>query len=92
MEQQIHELLQTHTAWEQVDQNLVGNWKLSNFAELKKVVGKLCDLADELNHHPTVTYGYNTLHVETTTHDAGNSITEKDIELATRVSEIMVGE
>ena len=84
MEQEITEFLRKSENWQQVENTLVGNWKLTDFAELRKAVGKLCDLADELNHHPTVTYGYNTLRVETTTHDAGSTITTKDIELAKR--------
>jgi len=92
MEQQIQDLLATNPAWSVSGETLVGNWKFDNFSQLREMVGKLCDLADELNHHPTVTYGYNTLTVETTTHDAANTITEKDVELAQRVSEIMVGE
>ncbi len=91
MEQVIEELLHSDTNWRKVEETLVGEWQFADFSELSGVVGKLCDLADELNHHPTVTYGYNTLRVETTTHDAGNTITELDIELAKRISEI-VGE
>ncbi len=91
MEQDINTFLENHSSWQLSDNTLVGNWKLADFAQLRQVVTQLCDLADELNHHPTVTYGYNTLHVETTTHDAGNQITHKDLELARSVSQ-MVGE
>lgn len=75
--------------WRFESNQLVGEWKLANFAELKQVIQKLCDLADELNHHPTVTYGYSTLRIETTTHDAGNQVTEKDIEFAGRTSQLL---
>ena len=89
MKQTISELLHEHAQWQQVNETLAGEWKFSNFTELRQIVGKLCDLAEELNHHPTVTYGYNTLKVETTTHDAGNTITELDVELAKRISQII---
>ncbi|WP_395783722.1 4a-hydroxytetrahydrobiopterin dehydratase [Aquirufa sp.] len=36
----------------------------------------------ELDHHPTWTNTYNRIHVLLQTHDAGNSVTEKDRELA----------
>ena len=90
MEQKIEELLQNNLNWQQVENSLIGNWKFADFKELREMVGKLCDLADDLNHHPTVTYGYNTLRVETTTHDAANTITDKDIELAKRVSDLIL--
>jgi 4a-hydroxytetrahydrobiopterin dehydratase len=35
-----------------------------------------------LDHHPTWTNTYNRIHVLLQTHDAGNSVTEKDRELA----------
>jgi len=88
IQEQVTQLLANNPAWTVSGETLVGNWKFNDFAELQVVIGKLCVLADELNHHPTVTYGYNTLMIETTTHDAGNTITEKDVELAERVSEL----
>jgi len=91
MEHDLEILLNNYPAWSVSGETLVGKWQLSNFAELRSIVSQLCDLADELNHHPTVTFGYNTLRVETTTHDAGNTITKKDVELANRVS-ALVGE
>lgn len=91
MNEQIEELLQNNTRWKYLDDSLVGEWKLDDFESLREVVHRLCDLAADLDHHPKVSYGYNTLRVETTTHDAGNKVTEKDIELAKRVSEL-VGE
>lgn len=89
MEQTIEQFLATHPDWCVSGETLVGNWKLSGFDAVKPLVGKLCNLADSFNHHPTVTFGYNTIQVETTTHDAGNTITEKDIELAQRVTQLM---
>jgi len=89
MQDQIKTLVIQHPEWHHENDQLIGSWTLENFAELRGVINKLCDLADELNHHPTVTYGYNTLHIETTTHDAGNVVTELDLELARRVSEFV---
>lgn len=89
MEQTIKELVATHPAWNVSGETLVGNWELSGFAEVKAVVVKLTELADELNHHPTVTFDYNTITVETTTHDAGDTITDKDIALAQHINHLI---
>jgi len=89
MKQTIDDLLANNPTWTVSGETLVGNWKFTNFTELRAVVAAVCDLADELNHHPTVIYGYNTLQIETTTHDEGNTITEKDVELAGRVSRLV---
>jgi 4a-hydroxytetrahydrobiopterin dehydratase len=37
---------------------------------------------EKLNHHPEWSNVYNKVHVSLTTHDAGNTITEKDKQLA----------
>jgi 4a-hydroxytetrahydrobiopterin dehydratase len=89
MKPAIEALVTNNPAWSVSGETLVGNWQFADFASLRTIVAQLCDLADELNHHPTVTYGYNTLQIESTTHDAGNTITEKDIDLAQRVSQLI---
>jgi len=44
--------------------------------------------AEELNHHPEWTNVYNRVVVRLNTHDAGNKVTAKDVELATRMQKI----
>ncbi len=41
--------------------------------------------AEELNHHPDWTNGYNRLVIRLSTHDAGGKVTAKDVELAKRI-------
>jgi len=89
MKQTIEQFVANNPAWAVSGETLVGNWQLEGFNEVKSLITKLCNLADACNHHPEVTFGYNTIQVTTTTHDAGNIITEKDIELAQRVAQLM---
>ena len=89
MEQKIEELISRHPEWVYAEGVLSGSWKVENFVAVRELVSALCVLADELNHHPTVTFGYNTLKVDTTTHDAGNTVTQKDIDLALRISALL---
>jgi len=89
MEQTIESFITNNPDWAYQNHRLVGEWKLGSFTELRQVVTQLCDLADEHNHHPTVTFGYNTLHVETTTHDAGSAVTQKDLDLAHAISSLL---
>ena len=49
-----------------------------NYPESVSVSIKAFLLAEKLNHHPTVTTGYNQVKIEVSTHDAGNKVTEKD--------------
>jgi len=42
-------------------------------------------LAQKSNHHPDITLTFSKVKIELTTHDAGNMITEKDWEFATKI-------
>ena len=44
--------------------------------------------AEELNHHPDWSNVYNRVVVRLNTHDAGNKVTAKDVELASRMESI----
>ena len=41
--------------------------------------------AEEADHHPEIIIGYKRVTVVTTSHDAGNSITERDRQLAVTI-------
>jgi len=45
-------------------------------------------VADELDHHPEITINVTTVTVRSSTHSAGNVVTEKDVELATVLNQI----
>jgi 4a-hydroxytetrahydrobiopterin dehydratase len=45
-------------------------------------------LADAMNHHPRWAQNYTLVEVWLTTHDAANTVTEKDIELATGINQL----
>jgi 4a-hydroxytetrahydrobiopterin dehydratase len=53
-----------------------------NFAEAMGWMVKASYAIERLNHHPEWTNVYNRVVVKLTTHDAGNTVTEKDRELA----------
>lgn len=91
VQKDIHTICAQYPAWQLQADQLVGEWDVADFATVRRMVTGICDVADELNHHPTVTFTYNTVRVATTTHDAGNTVTELDIELARQVS-VLVGE
>jgi len=45
-------------------------------------------MAERQNHHPTIINTYNRVRLELTTHDAGNTVTEKDRGLARAIDAI----
>lgn len=67
---------------------LVGKFDFNDFEEVRQFVVKVMKTADEVNHHPEVTFSYNWVRIEITTHDAGNVVTDKDHSLAEAITNI----
>ena len=75
--------------WKKVDETLVLEVKLEDFSKAVEMVNKIAEIAEELNHHPNIEIkNYNELKVTTTTHSE-EKLTDKDGELAGRVSELL---
>ena len=75
----------------------VGNDKLSkkyefaNFAESLSFVNRVGEIAERLDHHPDVLFGWGYAEFFITTHDAGG-ITERDFELAKEIDDLTENE
>lgn len=52
-------------------------------------VNAIAFYANKLNHHPDLKISFNKCTVRITTHDAGHTITEKDIQLAQIIDELI---
>ena len=87
----LEEFISTYPDWYQEEDELVAGFEFAAFDVVKDIVPKLMDVIEKEDHHPTVTFGYNTIEIRTTTHDAGNKITEKDLSLAEKISEVIAG-
>lgn len=85
----IKDFLLENAGWEVVNDILDKKFDFNDYGEVRSFVNKVADLADKLNHHPTVTFSYNWVRVETTSHDEGNVVTNKDLELAGQISVIL---
>ncbi|WLF77463.1 hypothetical protein PVL30_001181 [Lodderomyces elongisporus] len=67
-------------------QVLRSHYQFRNFKSTWEFLNKVASIAHLNRHHPTITTTYNKVDLELTTHDAGNSITEKDIDVAEAIS------
>lgn len=74
--------------WKKANNRLKRTFSFDDYDATMSFVNAVAGLADEANHHPTMTVGYDEVVVELTTHDAGNTITEKDKRLAERIDDI----
>jgi 4a-hydroxytetrahydrobiopterin dehydratase len=83
----LHAFLAANTQWTEEDQTLIGEFTYDGFSAVCAAVQKSMQLANELDHHPEVTFGYNTVKITLTSHDAGNTITDRDVEFAQKFTQ-----
>ncbi|KAK7200698.1 pterin-4-alpha-carbinolamine dehydratase [Novymonas esmeraldas] len=58
------------------------DYVFGNFTEAMHYMNAVAPVCEQMQHHPSWTNVYNRLHVRLTTHDAGNTVTQKDVDLA----------
>jgi 4a-hydroxytetrahydrobiopterin dehydratase len=74
--------------WTEENNELVKKFKFSDFSEAFGFMTRVAILAEKQNHHPWWSNVYNEVEIRLTTHDAGNTITAKDRELAAAIDEL----
>jgi 4a-hydroxytetrahydrobiopterin dehydratase len=74
--------------WAFAGDALKKTFKFGSFREALSFMVRASFEAEELNHHPEWTNVYNRVEVKLTTHDAGEKVTSKDVELARRLQSI----
>ena len=70
------------------DNCLSATFTFANFTQAFAFMTEVAFAAEAANHHPNWSNVYNTVKIDLTTHDADNTVTEKDYELAKKISEI----
>lgn len=75
--------------WKEDNDHLTKTFEFKDFSEGLSFVNKVGALAEKAQHHPDIKlFDYNNVNIRMTTHDAGNSITEKDRSLAKAIDAI----
>ncbi len=75
-------------AWEWRSGQLYRHYRTANWRVTLMTANAIGFLAEAAYHHPQLILNYRSVEVYLTTHDAGG-ITEKDLELALRIEEIL---
>ena len=74
--------------WQETKEGLYKSFSFSDFKEAFAFMEQVAHLAEENQHHPRWTNGYNKLEIWLSTHEAGGAITDKDKELAMQIDQI----
>lgn len=74
--------------WEYEGEALAKTFKFATFREAIGFMVRVAFEAEAMNHHPDWSNVYNKVIVRLNTHDAGDKVTEKDVELAKRIQKL----
>jgi 4a-hydroxytetrahydrobiopterin dehydratase len=74
--------------WKHENNRLKKTFVFRNFTEAFGFMTQVALIAEKMDHHPTWTNTWNTVHVELSTHDAGDVVTEKDKKLAEAIDKV----
>ena len=75
--------------WTETDNQLVREFTFADFAEAFAFMTRVALLAEKADHHPWWSNVYNKVTIKLTTHDAGNTITDKDRKLAEAIDKLL---
>lgn len=74
--------------WKEEDNKLHRSLTFKDFKQAMAFMQQVAEIAEEMDHHPWWSNVYNKVEIELTTHDAGNTVTKRDLKLARRIDEI----
>ncbi len=74
--------------WKENDNKLTKTFEFKDFQEAFAFMTRVAFLAEKHNHHPNWSNVYNKVEIALTTHDAGNTVTEKDRKLSEAIDKI----
>ena len=68
--------------FENTDNALKAEFRFKNFITAIAFINEVAEVAEQMNHHPEWSNIYNKVAISLTTHDSGNTVTQKDYDLA----------
>ncbi len=77
--------------WQTKNNQLYQKFAFKDFHEALEFINQVGDIAKQLNHHPKINNVYNVVELWLSTHDAGDTVTDKDRELAKQIDQLVSG-
>ena len=74
--------------WTHENDALHRDFEFADFRQAFAFMTEVAFAAEAANHHPNWANVYNRVTIDLTTHDAGNTVTDKDRKLAERIDRI----
>lgn len=74
--------------WTEQNNKLTRSFEFKNFVDAFSFMTKVAFAAEKMNHHPDWQNVYNKVNITLSTHDAGDTVTEKDHALAKAIDKL----
>ena len=88
-EQHLKEWLSTNPQWALGNNEIVFEKTFDDFVSAFGFLSRLALIMEKHNHHPTIENTYATVKLSMNTHDAGDKITDKDLNLAEEINKLI---
>jgi 4a-hydroxytetrahydrobiopterin dehydratase len=75
--------------WDEADGKLRRELTFADFSEAWAFMSRVALAAEKANHHPNWSNVWNRVTIELTTHDAGNTVTDRDVRMAETINELL---
>lgn len=75
--------------WTENDNALYRKFTFTDFSEAFAFMTRVALAAEKMNHHPRWTNVWNSVEIWLNTHDAGNTVTDKDRKLAEKIDALL---
>jgi 4a-hydroxytetrahydrobiopterin dehydratase len=75
--------------WKETNNQLVRSFEFKDFIDAFSFMTKVAIAAEKINHHPEWSNVYNKVEIRLSTHDAGNTVTDKDRKLASEIDKLL---
>lgn len=75
--------------WIEENNSMYRKFVFRDFTEAFAFMTKVAIVAEKMGHHPTWKNTWNTVEIWLTTHDAGNTVTDKDHVLAKKIDGLL---
>jgi len=74
--------------WKEENNSLKKSFQFKNFVEAFGFMTRVALVAEKMNHHPNWSNVYNRVDIALNTHDAGDTVTDKDRKLAAEIDKL----
>ncbi|HEY4290823.1 MAG TPA: 4a-hydroxytetrahydrobiopterin dehydratase [Puia sp.] len=75
--------------WEEKNNTLYRKFEFKDFSEAFAFMTRVALAAEKMDHHPNWSNVYNTVEISLTSHDAGNTVTDRDRKLAKKIDALV---